>query len=53
MNNSKYHSSMTRLVSRRDRGFAIVAVSVLLATTVVLTAAMTIETSRKVHMVRL
>jgi len=52
MNYRKYHSSMTTLGTHRDRGFAIVAVTMLLATAVVLTAAMTIETSRKVQMVR-
>jgi len=39
-------------VSRRDRGFAIVAVTVLLAMAIVLIAATTIETSRKLTMVR-
>jgi len=52
MNYRKRHSSMTTLGTHRDRGFAIVAVTMLLATAVVLTAAMTIETSRKVQMVR-
>jgi len=51
--NDEYRSSMTSLGTHRDRGFAIVAVTLLLATAVVLTAAMTIETSRKMEMVRL
>ena len=47
------HSPMGGFASRRDRGFAIVAVTLLMATAVVLSTAMTLETSRKLKMVRL
>ena len=53
MTQKHVRSTMGGFVSRRDRGFAIVAVTLLLATAVVLTAAMTVETSRKLKMVRL
>ena len=52
MNIKLNHGLTGKLVSRRDRGFAIVAVTILLATAIVLTAAMTVETSRKLEMVR-
>jgi len=46
------YSKARRIVSRRDRGFAIAAVTILLGTTIVLIAATTLETNRKLSFVR-
>lgn len=50
----KYRKNIRKSMTaaRRDRGFAIVAVTILLATAMVLIAATTVETSRKLGMVR-
>ncbi len=50
---SRHNHKSTRMLARRsDRGFAIVAVASLLAVTVVVVCSITLETSRKLSMVR-